>query len=75
MLQPGLKGICPFFSSHAYPLPPRAEKMSKKINKNDKIFEFQNPLTCMYLMQPYIGETLKLCILTFVFAKKKVMPN
>jgi hypothetical protein len=37
-LQPGLK-VDAHFSSHAYP--PHVEKMSKKINKNDKNFKFQ----------------------------------
>jgi hypothetical protein len=32
--------------------------MFKKINKNDKNFNFQNPLTCMYLMQSTFMKNL-----------------
>jgi hypothetical protein len=38
---------------------PRVEKMSKKINKNDKNFTLKNPLTCKYLRQPTFREKLK----------------
>jgi hypothetical protein len=46
--------------------PPRAVKMSKTINKNDKNFKFQNPLRCMYLTQPNFREFLKIRILIFL---------
>jgi hypothetical protein len=66
--QTGTKGPAPIFSPMPTPLP-HAEKTSKKINKNDKNFRFQNPLTCMYLTQPIFIENLKILILIF-FAKK-----
>jgi hypothetical protein len=53
------------------PTPPpspraRAEKMSKKINENNKNFKLQNPFTCMYLMQLTFMENLNFDI----FCKK-----
>jgi hypothetical protein len=39
-----------------------------KINKNDKNFKFQNPLTCMYLTQLTFMENLK----NDIFCKKRL---
>jgi hypothetical protein len=50
---------------------PGAEKMSKKINENNKNFKIQNPFTCMYLTQPSIGENLNL----IYFLQKDVILN